>query len=299
MARETKEDRVARAIFEQVAEHLHELKALDENIHTKEVDIERWSQSFLKSCLGYSATSGYSIRSQETKGKMRPDLTIYKGEKAVCVVEVKKSGFDLNKSDFRSGKIQLSEYLNTIGGVRWGMLTNGTEWKLFDFSQREYAGIEIASFDLKFEETIDLSKKALEEQCYEIYDFHETSFSSEAWEELGKEALAFSPESMAKAILTLDVVKTISRSIRGQHDYKANIEVLTDKVYELLEKGLNDAILGWNDEKAEDFKRFVKSQKRASRRTKRTKKEAPVPAVEIAVGTSPTLIVETKNEDAA
>lgn len=275
MARETKQDRIVRGIQDQVTEHLHELKTFESNPHIKELDIERWGQSFLKNCLGYSASAGYSIRPQESKGKMRPDLIVMKKEKPLFVVEVKRLGFDLNKSDFRSGKIQLQEYLNLIGDVRWGMLTNGYEWKLFDFSQSGYNGVEISSFDLRSDDdSIDLGKRVIEEQCYELMDLHETSVESGSWEELSKEALAFSPESLSRAILSQEVMKHIARSIRGEHEYKANFEVLTDKVYWLLEQGLNDAIKGWNETKQVEFQKFIKAQKRASRKSKRTKAKA-------------------------
>jgi hypothetical protein len=286
MSKETKEDRIVRSILDQVTEHLHELKALESNPNTKELDVERWAQSFLKNCLGYTSTSGYSIRAQEAKGKMRPDLVILQNDKPIFVVEVKKLNFDLNKSDFRSGKLQLSEYLNTIGSVKWGMLINGSEWRLYDFSQPKYGGIEIYSFDLKRDsEQFDISKRAVEEICYDsLLDFHESSFNSSHWSNLSKEAMAFSPESLAKAMLSVDVVKYVAKSIRGEHEYKANIEVLTDKVYWLLENGLNDAISGWNEAKALEFQKYIKSQKRASRKTPRKKGEqAIVPNVELEV----------------
>lgn len=80
-----------------------------------------------------------------------------------------KCGFDLNKSDFHSGKIQLSEYLNTLGGVKYGMLTNGVEWRLFDFSQPQFGGVEIARLDIHAQgDIIDCSKKAVEDHCYEL-----------------------------------------------------------------------------------------------------------------------------------
>ena len=276
MARETKQDRVVRTILDQVTEHLHELKGFESNPNVKETDVERWGQSFLKSCLGYASSSGYSIRAQETKGKMRPDLIVMKNDKPVFVVEVKKLGFDLNKSDFRSGKVQLSEYLNLLGDVRWGFLTNGHEWKLYDFSQPQYGGIEVCSFDLRSDnDLIDVTKKAVEEQCYELYDFHESSLSADSWSDLSKEAMAFSPESLARAILSHDVIKYVAKSIRGEHEYRANIEALTDKIYWLLEEGLNDTVKGWNETKDAEFQKFIKAQKRVSRRTKRAKKEMP------------------------
>lgn len=281
MAKETKQDRIVRNIFEQVTEHLHELKSLEANPNCKELDIERWAQSFLRNCLGFTSSSGYSIKAQETKGKSRPDLIVCFQEKPIFIVEVKKLGFDLNKSDFRSGKTQLNEYLNLIGNVRWGMLTNGVEWKLMDFSQPQYGGIEVCSFDLKSDnDTIEIAKKAVEEQCYELFDLHEASYATSSWDELAKEAMAFSPESLARAILSADVIKYIAKFVRGEHEFKANQEILADKVYWLLEQGLNDAISGWNDAKAVEIQKYVKAQKRAARKVKRSRKAAVASGVE-------------------
>lgn len=273
MAKETKQDRIVRTMLDQAIEHLHELKSLESNPNTKELDIERWCQSFLKSCLGYTASAGYTIRAQEMKGKMRPDLIVMDGDRPVFVVEVKKLHFDLNKSDFRSGKVQLGEYLSSIGNVRWGVLTNGIEWKLFDFSQPSYGGIEIFSFDLRNEnDELDLTKKSVEDQCYEVLDLHESSFQSAFWPDLSKEAMAFSPESLARAIMSVDVIKYIAKTIKGEHEFKANHEVLTDRVYWLLEQGLNDAISDWNETKTLEFQKYIKSQKRASRKSRKSKK---------------------------
>lgn len=258
-------------MFEQVYEHFHELKGLESSpLGSKESEVEKWCQSFLKNCFGYTHSSGYSIRSQESKGKLRADLVVYRNDKPIFLVEVKRLGFDLNKSDFRSGKVQLGEYLDAIGGVKWGILCNGTQWKLFDFSNPKVGGVEIAAFDVHDDEDqISLDKKAVEEFCYEMLDLHEHTFSSNAWPALAKEATAFSPESLAKAILSADVVKYIAKSIRGEYEYKANLEVLTEKVYWILEQGLNDAIPGWNDARAAEYHKYVKSQKRVTRKTKR------------------------------
>lgn len=114
MAKETKQERVVRGMFDQMSEHLHELKGLIANPNAKELDIERWSQSVLKNCLGFTATNGYSILAQEVRGKMKPDLIVSKNDKPLFVVEVKNHTADLNKSDLRSGKVQLSEYLKLL-----------------------------------------------------------------------------------------------------------------------------------------------------------------------------------------
>jgi hypothetical protein len=293
VARETKQDRTVRGMIDQTTEHIFELKNMEANPNSKESDVERWCQSFLKNCLGFTASAGYSIRSQEAKGKMRPDLVLLKGDKPIIVIEVKKFGYDLNKSDFRSGKVQLNEYLNSIGAVNWGILTNGTDWKLYDFSDQSVGGIEVTSFDVKGEsDAYDTSKKAIEETCYNLLEFHETTYVSGEWTDLSKEATAFSPESIARAILCADVVKYIARTIRGEHEYKANLEVLTDKIYSTLEQGLNDAIKGWNEAKAAEFSKYIKSQKRVSRKSRKKRTDKVVAEGNQPVVESPAVVAD-------
>jgi hypothetical protein len=274
MSKETKQERIVRTMTEQMTEHLHELKAFGENPNVKESDVERWCQSILKNCLGFTVLNGYSIRSQEARGKSRPDLVVEKNGKPVIVIEVKKLGFDFSKSDFRSGKVQLSEYLKNIGSVKWGLLCNGYEWKLFDFTNPTYGGIEIRKFDLRNIETgeLETGKREMEDSCWDFVDLHETTYVSGEWEAMSKEETAFSPESLAKAILSYDSAKYLAKVIRGEYEYKANVEMLIEKLYVLLEQGLNDTD-GWNDTMKAEFSKFIKSQKRVGRKKKRGKKE--------------------------
>ncbi len=268
MVSETKKERIVAQMTGVLADPLHELKVAMKNIDYKESDLERWVQQVIKSCLGYSASSNYLVSAQEKKSKGRPDLIVSKEGKPIIIVEVKKLGFDLNKSDFRSGKVQLAEYLKTIGNVRWGILTNGTKWRLFDFSQTA-SGIEIISFDLLEEGTeIDLSKRGLEDICWDFIQIHEACFTDNDWETASKEAVAYSPESIAQAILTLDSVKYISKAIRGEHDYKGNQEMLFDRIHNLIVKGLDNSVAGWNEEKEHELSRYVSGQKKIGRKKK-------------------------------
>ena len=69
------------------------------------------------------------------------------------------------------------------------MLTNGHEWKLYDFSQPQYNGIEVCAIDLHSEsEVVDTTKKSVEDKCYDVLDFHESSYATKYWEESFKEA---------------------------------------------------------------------------------------------------------------
>lgn len=301
MAKETKQDRIVRQIMEQMTEHIAELKAFEASTSCKESDVEKWAQSLLKSCLGFSVTNGYTIKTQDTKGKHRPDIVVYRGEKPAFVMEVKKLGFDFEKSDFRSGKVQLKEYLSTYEDVPYGFLCNGYEWRLYDFSNKQ-TPIEIQKIDFKSDGILcGTSKKEVEEMCYEFVSFHESSYCGSDWAELSKEATAFSPDSLAKAILSHNVIKVITKEIRGEHEYKACTDLLYEKVFHLLSMGLDDTLKeSFNPEKRLEFQKYIKSQMRQARKSKKPSKalekvdqgstevcsseqvETPVPKIEVA-----------------
>ena len=295
MAKETKQDRIVRMMMDQMTEHLIELKALEANQNCKESDVEKWAQTFLKSCLGFSVSNGYTIKAQDQKGKLRPDLVIYKGEKPIFVMEVKKLGFDFEKSDFRSGKVQLKEYLATFEDVPYGFLCNGFEWKLYDFTNKQSA-IEIQKVNFKNDGVLcETSKRQVEELCYEFTSFHEYAYSASEWVDFAKEATAFSPDSLARAILSSNVMRTITKEIRGEHEFKACTDLLYEKVYNLLSHGLDDTMKGaFNPEKKAEFEKYIKAQMRQSRKAKRAVKPAEIEAAVTDVPQTPV----AKNEAA-
>lgn len=277
MARDSKTEKVAKQMVEQMTEHVHDLQSIVSNPASKELDVERWVQSALKSCLGFSASNGYAIRPQETKGKMRPDLIVVKADKPVVVIEVKKLDFNLDKADLRSGKAQLKEYLHALDNVAWGILCNGYEWRLYDFSNQSAGGVLVQSFDFRVDaENLDTSKKAIEELCGGFVDLHESMLTLGYWRELSREASAFSPESLARAILSSDIVRGVARNIRGEHDFKVNTDVLFEKIADVLERGLNDAQSDWGDSKRLELQKFIKAQKRAMRKKRKTKSDRPI-----------------------
>ena len=299
MAKETKQDRVVRQMMIQMTEHVAELRAFEANpTKCKETDVEKWALTFLKSCLGYTVSNDYIIKAQDQKGKLRPDLVVYHKEKPIFVIEVKKLGFDFEKSDFRNGKVQLREYLATFEDVPYGFLCNGHEWRLYDFTNKENA-IEIQKVSFKPDgATIDTSKRQIEDMCYEFSCFHETSYNSTMWAELSKEATAFSPDSLAKAILSLNVMKVITREIRGEHEYKASTDLLYEKVFHLLSEGLDDTLRdSYTPDKKAEFAKFIKIQMKQARKIKKpTKLQAEDLSSSIAQEMPS---IELKNEDEA
>ena len=287
MPRETREERAVRGMVPQLNEHLVELKGLA-NSPTRESDSEAWCLSLLKQVLGFSASAGFTAKSQEAHGRLRFDLVVTradKPDKKVLVAEIKKLGVDLNKSDLRSGKAQLAEYLKSLGNVRWGILTNGYEWRLYDFKSDF---ITVTSTDLRNEQhELDTSPRALDETAWDLLDFTAMYFSSGMWEEMSAEAQALSPDSLARSILSTEVVKHIGKVLKEHRDYRVPLDVLTDKLAELLEFGLNDMLACWNEVQRGELDRYIRSQKKLAKKTKRGVQSAPaIPHEESLPGTA-------------
>jgi len=171
MARETKEERLVRAMLPNLTEQLIELKHLAE-ADAKESALEAWCVSLLKGVLGFSASNGYLVRAQESRGKSRFDIIVSRTEKPeqmILVVEVKRLGVNLNRSDLRSGKAQLNEYLKQAGDVRWGILTNGYEWALYDFKSDL---VNVTNIDIRDDEDkIATTPKSVAECAWDLLDF--------------------------------------------------------------------------------------------------------------------------------
>ena len=62
-----KQGRLVRLMKDDIAEHIIELKALEANPNCKELDVERWVQMILRSCLDFLATNGYFVRARDKK----------------------------------------------------------------------------------------------------------------------------------------------------------------------------------------------------------------------------------------
>lgn len=62
---------------------------------------------------------------------MKPDYTFLKNEKAVLILEAKNTSVDINKREIIN---QLAQYCYNMG-VKYGLLTNGIDWLLYDTFQ--------------------------------------------------------------------------------------------------------------------------------------------------------------------
>lgn len=230
MPKESHEERLHREMIPNLMESLTELKTMVANGNTKESFVEAWCRGIVKRVLGFSATAGYNVVNQATHGKMRFDLVVTLSDnpdKILLVAEIKRLGSDLSKSDFRSGKTQLKEYALSIG-TRWGILTNGCEWRLYDFqsdaiSLREVVICEDVS-------NIDTSTKAVSDTAYDLAELS-SYYIDKGLADFSAEAQALSGDSLAKAVLSTDIMKKIAKYL---HSQKRQLK-------KTRQRGLNDA----------------------------------------------------------
>ena len=120
-----------------------------------------------------------------------------------------------------------------------------------------------------------------------LLDFTAMYFSSGMWEEMSAEAQALSPDSLARSILSTEVVKHIGKVLKEHRDYRVPLDVLTDKLAELIELGLNDMLSCWNEVQRGELDRYIRSQKKLAKKTKRGVQSAPaIPHEESLPGTA-------------
>ena len=272
MARETRDEKRVNSMIPALTEHMIELKTLISN-ETKEAHVETWAMSLLKFVLGYSHANNYAIKQQETKGKSRFDLVIVKSDapdQVVMLIEVKNYGTDLSRTNYRSGRGQLEEYLKTLNGVRWGILTNGVEWQLYDFKNDMICLCEISLDDE--EGLIDMSASGIKEVAEDLLEISSYYYASKDWEKLSLEAQALSPDSLAKGILNPNCIKLINKYLSEEYDFKASNENLLSKLSDLLVYGLNERGGEWTDSRKAEFQKFVRSQKKFFTKAKRKKR---------------------------
>ncbi|MGK5089017.1 hypothetical protein WDW86_15780 [Bdellovibrionota bacterium FG-2] len=266
--RESREDKLVRQMIPQLTESLIELKAMPVGT-TKESDVEAWCRRVVKSVLGFSASAGYDVRTQETRGKMRFDLVVTrldKPEEILLVAEIKRLGANLSKSDLRSGKGQLQEYLKHLGNVRWGILTNGFEWCLYDYKSDS---INVISTDVRDEEEqIDSTAKGALDAALNLIEFSAHYFETKVWENLSAEAQALSPEALARSIVSIDIMKKVAKYLNEEFDYRVSLESLTEKLSLLVENGLKGLVGSWNEVKRAEFEKYVRSQQRQLKKNK-------------------------------
>jgi ribosomal protein L36 len=162
-----------------------------------------------------------------------PDYTLFKEEKKVLIIEVKKLNVDIEEEEIIA---QLGRYCYSKG-VEYGLLTNGTMWILFKSFQKDTSISEriIWKVNLENEELSEASRKlvTISKTNIENIEFlvKKNEILNDVWQSLVKEQ----PKEMIKSLLSF-VKSIITQDYPGYHFEDSEIEnFLEGKIAKIAE----------------------------------------------------------------
>lgn len=188
---------------------------------------------FFEDVLGYDSLSGEISKEVAIKDRYC-DFGIKLDGQIKLLIEAKAAG---NKI-LRDKDIEQAENYASRVGLRWVLLTNGVEWKLYHLSFNESEGIgHDEVFALNFIDEIDsqpdkiwnslslLSKENITNEVLDVYLTH-------------KKTLA--PSSLIRALFSEVVLIAIRRELNRKSDVRVDIQDVFDAIKNVISK---DALL--------------------------------------------------------
>lgn len=193
----------------------------------KEADVVMYLVQFFQDTLGYNIFDEIS-KEYQIKGKYCDIALKINGE--VCLlVEAKQPGIRLVKKH-----IEQAEMYGMRSGIKWVLLTNGCDWRLYHLSYDESEGIEST---LVFQ--TDLVKSFQEKPADVAEKFmllHKRNFLKGDLEKYYKKKTMLVPEELAKALFTEDVLRAIRKEVNRGAEVRVELEDITRALKNLLDK---------------------------------------------------------------
>lgn len=150
------------------------------------------------------------------------DIAIKLDNTIKLLVEVKAAGITL-----RDKHIEQAERYAAESNIQWVILTNGVVWTLYHLTFDE--GIE---YEKAF--SIDLSKNDLDTAAKCLTLLHRDSIKSDRLSEYWEKRIAQTPESLARALFSEEVLCHIRREIRKQNGVLIDTEDLARTIHNML-----------------------------------------------------------------
>lgn len=198
MKKQLKPASLINSMSEGMIKQFHELKTIELKQTSKHSDVERWTERFLTTCLGYTTSKGYFVQKMEEHYEAGPDFMVFEGKTPLFVVELKKLGCNLNKYDYRYQELPVKTLMKTVGFVPYAFLTNGYEWRLYDLSNPNFVQ-EIYSCDMRNEvHEFEFDKKFVQHMCDDFFHFHAAHYAAKGWLSTSRRDFFHYPEFMTK-----------------------------------------------------------------------------------------------------
>jgi len=196
----------------------HLLEAQADNLNEADT-LQRLVKCF-EDVLGYSTMTDLT-REQQIKEKY-VDLAVKVDGVVRLLVEAKAGGVTL-----RDRHIEQAERYAAEGNIRWVLLTNGVAWNLYHLSFDE--GIE---YERAF--TVDLATDTPDKAAELLGLLHRQAIRDGELDGFWQRRVAMSPESLAKALLTEEVLHFIRREIRKREGILIDQEDLGAAIHNML-----------------------------------------------------------------
>jgi len=222
----------------------------------KEADVVMYLVQFFQDVLGYDIFKEIS-KEYQIKGKYC-DIALKINGEVGMLVEAKQPGMRLVERH-----IEQAEIYGMKSGIKWVLLTNGCEWRLYHLSYDETEGIEST---IVFK--TDLLKTFQEKPNDVIEKFmllHKRNFIKGELDKYFQKKTMLIPESLAKALFTEDVLKSIRKEVNKGAQVRVGIEDIAKALKNLLDKEI-----------LADMAIKIKRTRKPVRKRTTTKKPAPV-----------------------
>jgi len=196
----------------------HLLQAQADNLNEADT-LQRLVKCF-EDVLGYSAMTDLT-REQQVKDKY-VDLAVKVDGVIRFLVEAKAAGVTL-----RDRHIEQAERYAAEGNIRWVLLTNGVAWNLYHLTFDE--GIE---YERAF--AVDLATDPPDKAAELLGLLHRQAIRDGELDGFWQRRLAMSPESIAKALFTEEVLRFVRREIRKREGVLIDQEDLGAAIHGML-----------------------------------------------------------------
>jgi len=160
-------------------------------------------------------------REQQIKDKF-VDIAVKLNNAIKLLIEVKAAGIELKDKHIEQAKNYAAN-----GNIRWVLLTNGIQWRLFHLTFEE--GIEEEKVF-----SVDLSKDNIDDAVKSLALLARESVNKNGLEEYWSKFTALSPESIGKALYSEETLCEMRRVIRKKEEFLVDIEELASAIHNML-----------------------------------------------------------------
>lgn len=215
--------RVDTRIKENLKKYQNQLLRLQE-LNAKEPPTEKVAMDMLCDIFGYDLEHVFGQYGNNNGRSC--DAVIKDDKKVFYVFECKRIG--TSKKEFPKHLRQVIEYCATLN-VSWGILTNGAYWQLFyvDVKAKPVNATLVWEFDiLELSHRQAAHRELLLPLCREALSKH-------LKEQILDEKLALSPENIARAMLSDEVLKAIIAVLRRKTGARVDIATVESEIRKL------------------------------------------------------------------